>query len=318
LARERAGGNTGERQQIAELELKLQELRHRKDAPAESNRFCDEMQVTFPGSVSAEARLRQSCHKIVADRGAGLVPAFLDNLPRIMFVFLPILALVPRFHPPAIASAAIWIAVLSYVYLAMRRVYTRRRLKTLVKFGILLFAYTISLGITTAGTVAYSALTLCCGPAPADWTITLGGTHMKRMTLIAGLLLATMSLWAQERTPSAPGAVEYFVGLKDGARVSNPVTLHFGLRGMGVAPAGVKVDNTGHHHLFIDTDLPADMSQPLPAVENKIIHFGKGQTEITLTLPPGKHTLQLVLADAAHVPHQPPVVSKRITITVTK
>jgi hypothetical protein len=141
---------------------------------------------------------------------------------------------------------------------------------------------------------------------------------MKSMTLIAALLLATVSTWAGERTPSAPGAVEYFVGLKDGARLSNPVTLHFGLKGMGVAPAGVKVENTGHHHLLIDTELPADLSQPLPAVENKLIHFGKGQTEVTLTLPPGKHTLQLVLADAEHVPHEPPVVSKKITITVTK
>jgi hypothetical protein len=146
---------------------------------------------------------------------------------------------------------------------------------------------------------------------------------MKRIPLLAAVSLMTLTVfgqasYAQERTPSAPGAAVYFVGLKDGAKLANPVTLHFGLKGMGIAPAGIKVDNTGHHHLYIDTDLPADMSQPVPAIENEVMHFGKGQTEVTLTLPPGKHTLQLVLADALHVPHNPPVVSKKITIIVTK
>ena len=141
---------------------------------------------------------------------------------------------------------------------------------------------------------------------------------MKRMTLLAALLFAAAALSAQERTPSPPGAQVYFIGIKDGSRLSNPVTLHFGLKGMGIAPAGIKMENTGHHHLFIDTDLPTDLSQPLPAVENRVIHFGKGQTEVTLTLPPGRHTLQLVLGDAAHIPHDPPIVSKKITITVTK
>jgi hypothetical protein len=84
---------------------------------------------------------------------------------------------------------------------------------------------------------------------------------------------------------------------------------------MGVAPSGVKFDNTGHHHLLIDTDAPADPSAPLPATD-KIVHFGKGQTETTVTLKPGKHTLQLLLADMNHIPHQPPVISKKITITV--
>jgi hypothetical protein len=84
---------------------------------------------------------------------------------------------------------------------------------------------------------------------------------------------------------------------------------------MGVAPAGIKFDHTGHHHLLIDSELPADLSQPLPASE-KSVHFGKGQTETTLTLAPGKHTLQLVFADMLHVPHDPAVVSKKITITV--
>ncbi|MGH8265388.1 MAG: DUF4399 domain-containing protein [Steroidobacterales bacterium] len=141
---------------------------------------------------------------------------------------------------------------------------------------------------------------------------------MKRLTLLAALLLATAAVWSQERTASPAGAEVYFVGLKDGAKVKSPLTLHFGLKGMGVAPAGIKFDNTGHHHLLVDTDLPADLGQPLPAIDNKIIHFGKGQTEATLTLAPGKHTLQLVLGDATHTPHNPPVVSKKISIDVVK
>jgi Domain of unknown function (DUF4399) len=87
---------------------------------------------------------------------------------------------------------------------------------------------------------------------------------------------------------------------------------------MGIAPAGIQVANTGHHHLFVDTALPADMSQPIPVVDGKIIHFGKGQTETTLTLTPGKHTLQLLVGDLLHIPNAQPVASKQITITVSK
>jgi hypothetical protein len=123
---------------------------------------------------------------------------------------------------------------------------------------------------------------------------------------------------AQERTPSPAGAEVYIISPKNGAKVSGPFVVSFGLKGMGVAPAGVKFDNTGHHHLLIDTDVPADLNAPLPAVPDKVVHFGKGQTETTLTLPPGKHTLQLVLGDQSHIPHNPAVVSKKITITVTK
>ena len=118
------------------------------------------------------------------------------------------------------------------------------------------------------------------------------------------------------RTPSPPGAEVYLVSPRDGARVKSPVTVVFGLKGMGIAPAGVKFDNTGHHHLLVDTDPPSDLNAPLPATD-KIVHFGKGQTETTVTLPPGKHTLQLLLGDQNHVPHNPPVISKKITITVT-
>ena len=136
-----------------------------------------------------------------------------------------------------------------------------------------------------------------------------------RSLVVAALVLAASFTLAQERTPSPPGAEVYIISPKNGATVSNPVRVQFGLKGMGIAPAGIKVDNTGHHHLLIDTDPPADLSAPLPATD-KIVHFGKGQTETTLTLPPGKHTLQLLLADMNHVPHQPPVISRKITITV--
>jgi hypothetical protein len=123
---------------------------------------------------------------------------------------------------------------------------------------------------------------------------------------------------AQERTPSPHGAKVYFENLKNGAKVTNPVTVKFGIKGMTLAPAGTKMDNSGHHHLLIDTDPPADLSVPLPAIPDKIVHFGKAQTETTITLPPGKHTLQLLLGDQNHIPHNPPVMSKKITITVTQ
>jgi len=141
-----------------------------------------------------------------------------------------------------------------------------------------------------------------------------------RSYIVAALVINTAFLagsvaLAQERTPSPAGAEVYIISPKDGAIVHNPILVQFGLKGMGVAPAGIKYDNTGHHHLLIDTDPPSDQSTPLPATD-KIVHFGKGQTETTLNLAPGKHTLQLVLADASHIPHSPPVISKKITITV--
>jgi hypothetical protein len=141
-----------------------------------------------------------------------------------------------------------------------------------------------------------------------------------RTLAIAALVLAAplaAPLAAQERTPSPPGAEVYIISPKDGARVSGPVRVQFGLKGMGVAPAGVKFENTGHHHLLIDTDAPSNLAAPLPATD-QIVHFGKGQTETSLTLTPGKHTLQLLLGDLNHVPHDPPVTSKKITITVTQ
>lgn len=117
------------------------------------------------------------------------------------------------------------------------------------------------------------------------------------------------------RTASPEGAGVYFISPHDGDEVSSPVTVKFGLKGMGVAPAGTDKAKTGHHHLLIDlTDIPA-MDKPLP-VDAHHKHFGGGQTETTIDLPPGKHTLQLLLGDQNHIPHNPPVMSEMITITV--
>ena len=142
-----------------------------------------------------------------------------------------------------------------------------------------------------------------------------------RMFAIAAALALTASVTvaqAQERTPSPSGAKVFIISPKNGATVTSPVTVKFGIKGMTLAPAGTKDPNTGHHHLLIDTDLPADLSTPIPSVPDKVVHFGKAQTETTITLPPGKHTLQLLLGDANHIPHNPPVVSKKITITVSQ
>ena len=140
---------------------------------------------------------------------------------------------------------------------------------------------------------------------------------LPRLALGAALILTASGVAFADRTPSPAGAEVYIVSPKDGARVKGPVTVVFGLKGMGIAPAGIKFDNTGHHHLIVDADAPADLSLPLPADEHNI-HFGKGQTETTLTLTPGKHTLMLLLADSLHTPHEPAVISKKITITVEK
>jgi len=133
------------------------------------------------------------------------------------------------------------------------------------------------------------------------------------------LLLGSLPAAAQSampRTPRPEGARVYFITPSDGAVVTSPVVVRFGLEGMGVAPAGVDKPATGHHHLIIDADLPP-LDLPIPK-DDHYRHFGGGQTEVSLDLPPGKHTLQLLLGDENHVPHDPPVKSKRITITVKK
>jgi Domain of unknown function (DUF4399) len=143
-------------------------------------------------------------------------------------------------------------------------------------------------------------------------------SFLPRLALATAFFLVSASAAvAADRTPSAAGAEVYIVSPKDGAKVKGPVTVVFGLKGMGIAPAGIKFDNTGHHHLLIDADVPADLSLPLPADEHNV-HFGKGQTETTLTLAPGKHSLQLLFADFLHTPHDPALISKKVTIVVEK
>lgn len=150
---------------------------------------------------------------------------------------------------------------------------------------------------------------------------------MKRgYLLLAGLLLAA-TVQAQDaakapaaapalpRTAATAGAELYFIAPADGETVAREFTVRFGLKGMGVAPAGVTTEKTGHHHLLVDVAELPPMNLPLPNdAQHK--HFGGGQTETTLSLPPGKHTLQLILGDALHIPFDPPIVSKKITVTV--
>jgi hypothetical protein len=134
--------------------------------------------------------------------------------------------------------------------------------------------------------------------------------------LLAMLGPSTREAWAQPtpRQPAPKGAQVYFHYPLDGLRVPERFTVRMGLKEMGVAPAGTEWPNSGHHHLLIDTD-PGPLDQPIPADYNNI-HLGNGQTEVVVTLPKGRHTLQLLLGDHAHIPHDPPVMSRKITIYV--
>lgn len=134
-----------------------------------------------------------------------------------------------------------------------------------------------------------------------------------RHVIGAGLLGLSAVLMAAPAL--AEEAALYFIEPADGQTVSGPLNVKFGLRGMGVAPAGVQVDNTGHHHLLVDVATLPDLTMPLPKTE-QILHFGAGQTETVLNLPAGTHTLQLVLGNFAHIPHATPLVSEKITVTV--
>jgi hypothetical protein len=139
---------------------------------------------------------------------------------------------------------------------------------------------------------------------------------MSRLFLALGVCLVAATAFAADRMAAPAGAEVYFIAPQNGAKLHSPVTIKFGLKGMGIAPAGIKFDNTGHHHLLVDTDVSElNLNAPMPATD-KIVHFGKGQTETTLTLTPGKHTLQLVFADYLHQSFDPPLTSKKITITV--
>jgi Domain of unknown function (DUF4399) len=139
---------------------------------------------------------------------------------------------------------------------------------------------------------------------------------MNRLVLALGMGLLAAFAVAADRLAAPAGAEVYFIAPHDGAKVHSPFTVSFGLKGMGIAPAGIKFDNTGHHHLLVDTDLSeVNLDAPMPATD-KILHFGKGQTETSLTLAPGKHTLEIVFADYLHQSFDPPLHSKKITVTV--
>jgi hypothetical protein len=136
---------------------------------------------------------------------------------------------------------------------------------------------------------------------------------MKKILLVLSLLImSTTVLQASEM--AKPKAELYFISPGDGQTLQNPIVIRFGLKNMGVAPAGSDIKNTGHHHLLIDTGLPA-LDLPIPNDKNHR-HFGGGQTETSLELSPGMHTLQLLLGDFSHIPHMPTVLSEPITITV--
>ena len=139
---------------------------------------------------------------------------------------------------------------------------------------------------------------------------------MKGLILALGVCLAAAVAMAADRMAPGAGAEVYIIAPSNNAKLHGPITVRFGLKGMGIAPAGIKFDNTGHHHLLVDTDVSElNLDAPLPATD-KILHFGKGQTETTLTLTPGKHTLQLVFADYLHQSFDPALHSKKITVTV--
>ena len=129
----------------------------------------------------------------------------------------------------------------------------------------------------------------------------------KKFILLSIILINSFVLGASEYKV-------YFINLEDGDVVENPVFIQFGLSGKGVAPAGVNIENTGHHHLLIDIKA-IDFSKPIPSSKNHL-HFGGGQTETSIELTSGEHELQLVLGDLYHVPHSPPITSKKIKISV--
>jgi Domain of unknown function (DUF4399) len=143
---------------------------------------------------------------------------------------------------------------------------------------------------------------------------------MMASSVFRGSLLLALAVGvpavATAQTAAPPNATAYIINLKDGDTVTSPFKVQFGLTGMGIAPAGVERLNTGHHHLLVDTTLsPDELKQPM-VMDAKHLHFGGGQTETMLTLPPGQHRLQLELGDWSHVPFNPPIMSPIITVTV--
>lgn len=137
---------------------------------------------------------------------------------------------------------------------------------------------------------------------------------MRKLALVA-IATAVVALPALAGPTPAPKDAYLYIGWpNDGEVVTSPFRVWFGLRNMGVAPAGIVKERTGHHHLLVDVPVPP-LDEPIPNNKNHL-HFGAGQTEALVELPPGKHTLQLIMGDSEHIPHNPPVISKKITVTV--
>jgi len=159
-----------------------------------------------------------------------------------------------------------------------------------------------------AATALISGLILQgCGGAPENTSGAASGTTGSNSDIPAKAL-------EFPRSPAPAGARVFIIEPADGAVVNSPLTVIFGAENVSVTHAGVFKPATGHHHLIIDAPLP-ELTQPVPANDN-YVHFGKGQTETTVELAPGTHTLRLLLADGNHIPHEPPLVSEIITITV--
>ena len=137
---------------------------------------------------------------------------------------------------------------------------------------------------------------------------------LRTAAALFAMIVPAIALADMAATPSPKGAKVMILEPKAGAEVASPVTVKFGIEGMEIAPAGTDKPNTGHHHLIVDGKVD-DMKAAIPA-DDAHKHFGKGQTEASIELKPGPHTLQLVLGDQNHVPHNPPVISEVITITV--
>lgn len=137
-----------------------------------------------------------------------------------------------------------------------------------------------------------------------------------RLALLAALLVPALAFASPlPRTPAPAGAKVYFIAPENGAKLKSPVTVRFGLAGMGVAPAGIVKEATGHHHLLVDVATLPPMDLPIPN-DAQHRHFGGGQTEVTIELAPGRHTLRLLVGDANHIPHEPPVMSEAISVEV--
>jgi hypothetical protein len=146
-----------------------------------------------------------------------------------------------------------------------------------------------------------------------EWRVPV--SKLIRWILLVGLVSVPMATWAQ--SPASEDAYLYFITPRDGERVTGSFRVRFGLRNMGVTHAGDNTPSMGHHHLLVDIADPPDLAEPIPQ-DKKHLHFGKGQTEAVLELPPGRHTLQLVLGDGDHKPFTPSVASMPVQITVLR